>query len=139
MPMGSIGERRDWALRNHQMAVIMNLALREHGMSFSHSGNGTRFHGIFAMRPLYMQTTLDREYPDILCNPAFSRLEDTAPSASTPNRILPPSNVFQSVRLCCISHDLNIKWTCNLSWSPTPCVSMEGVYLSWVFLLLRPL
>lgn len=39
----------------------------------SHSGNGKRFTGIFAMRLLYIQSTLDREYLDILCKSVPSR------------------------------------------------------------------
>jgi hypothetical protein len=67
-PMGSIGGRRDWGIAKSPGGSHFDSGFRGAWHVISHSGNGKRFHGIFATRPLYMQTTLDREYPHILCN-----------------------------------------------------------------------
>lgn len=48
------------------MAVMMTLAFMAWHV-ISHNGNGKRFLGTFAVRRLYIQRTLYREYLDILC------------------------------------------------------------------------
>lgn len=68
MPKVSVGKGRNWASRNHQVAAMMTSGFMAWHV-ISDSGNGKRFHGIFAMRRLYSQRTLDREYVDILCKP----------------------------------------------------------------------
>lgn len=66
MPMVSVGKGRNWASQNHQVTAMMTSGFVAWHV-ISDSGNGKRFHGIFAMRRLYSRRTLDREYLDILC------------------------------------------------------------------------
>ncbi len=68
MPAVSAGKGRTLALRkspggSHDDSGFMAWHVN------SDSGNGKRFRGIFAMRRLYIQRTLDREHLDILCSP----------------------------------------------------------------------